>query len=207
MKFAWLCMAVICLMQYGCGEDLCQKSDLHYGGLCIQKGFNIAKDEVETLVAVTEAEVQRYYPEVVDIKNKFKDEQIRVEFIDGLLAMDCDNYEKDVYVCEHYIGGVNYNAHHIYVEYDECLGATALAHELLHSIDDFYLDAVYDNNEENDHDRPWFFTNYLDTIGEDRSLEIIDVRIGINLLCTLNSCAEWRQGYLCQNLWPRLTGK
>ena len=189
-----------------CGsEELCQNSDLKFGGLCIQKGFDIQEEDINCMMEVIETETRYYYSEVTNIVNKFEKEKIRVEFIDGNLAMGCEKYEKDVYECDDYISGVNYDAQMIYVSYDSCIGNTALAHELLHSIDHFYLGEVFDKDESNDHSTPWLFVEYLDIEGDVDILDIIEIRIFVNLVCTLEKCQdEFKDDYICTDIWPEL---
>lgn len=186
-------------------EELCQPSDLKFGGLCIQKGFDIQEEDINRVVSVTELETQRYYSEVINTVDRFKKEKIRVEFIDGNLAVDCEKYEKGVYECEDYILGVNYDAHMIYVSYDSCLGNTALAHELLHSIEHFYLDVAFDKDESNDHSTPWLFVQSLDIMDNIDILDIVEIRIFVELICTLDKCqSDFEESDICLNIWPEL---
>jgi hypothetical protein len=197
-------MFVLISMLCGCGaEDLCQASDLKFGGLCIQEGFDIQEQDINRMMEVIETETQYYYPEVVNIVDKFAEEKIRVEFIDGNLAFNCEEYERDVYECDDYIYGINYDSHMIYVSYNECIGNTALAHELLHSIDHFYLGAKYDKDKSNDHSTPWLFTEYIDIEENINILDIVEIRVAVNLMCTLEKCSnEFSNTYMCIDVWP-----
>lgn len=202
MKF--IIAIVLLILQTACGnEAICQKSDLKFGGLCIQKGYDISESDINDVISATEKETSKHYPSVINIAQTFRSEKIRVEFVDGKLAMNCDHYERDVYSCEEYIAGVNYDAHYIYSIYNECLADTALAHELLHSIELFYLDIGFDRNENNDHNTPWLFMEYLDVNEEASFWDIIENRIWASLACSLDKCAkDYADSVLCKEIWP-----
>lgn len=195
---------LIFITQLGCGEEeLCQSSDLKLGGLCIQKGFDVREGEINAMIDVLETTTQKHYPEVVDIAGKFRDEKVRVEFTKDDLALHCEKYEKDVYQCKDLVLGVNYGGHHIYLSYDECLGDTALSHELLHSIEQFYLGVKSDKDKSNDHLTPWLF---MESLPEDEwasLFDVVEVRAMITLRCTLERClTKYQNDYMCTHAWP-----
>lgn len=150
-----LMLAVILLG--ACGDDGSDKIVCEYipSGLCIDtRGLQVSLDEIEYMVGVLEEQIQFFYPEISNLPEAFKNLEATVTFIDGDLALDCSrvpNSPEGLEVCRN-IGGVNYLYHNMFVEYHRCLSWTALGHELLHSVENYYLGV-----DDARHDTEWFF--------------------------------------------------
>ena len=154
-----------------CGEDEGAKIECSGGhhkdvaGLEICSEGKISTAEIEYMVQVVEQQTAIRYPEVKDLPKALKDHSVKVYFVDDDMAVKCEEIEYDVYRCDSNVSGVNVDGHNIYVRYYPCLAYTSLGHELLHSIESYYLDTPDDV----DHTTPWLFEignmdNYKDTV-------------------------------------------
>lgn len=109
---------------------------------CISYEGSVDKEIIDLTIKETEAVCNYYYPQIFNIEWSFASEGVFVRVIDDILAYDCYNTEiPGVMECDFAAAGINQYGHKIIVMNkgkDPCLGHTALAHELLHSIQRFY---------------------------------------------------------------------
>lgn len=147
------------LIIVSCRGDFCEDPDFEAAGLKIcTDGNPIDPEEVEIIAKTVEQKIQEVYSQVPS--NTFEDykrNDIRVQFIDEILAINCEELEADIYKCEDSIGGAiveNFNIYKIYVRYTRCLANTSLDHELLHALEYFYLDGP---QGEDGHSAPFMF--------------------------------------------------
>lgn len=150
-------MSLLLLVLTGCGPDikLCLVDNITSGICIIDNGLDVPLSDVDITVKVLEEKMKARYPEVDNLPKAFANMGVRVNFLDEDLAVDCNRADPDyeVYECQN-IGGVNFLPdHEIFVQYRKCLASSALAHELMHSLEYSVLDVGI--NE--DHDTPWLF--------------------------------------------------
>ena len=130
---------------FACGADESNKINCTYefkaGGLNICSEDEINPDEIEYAVQIVQEKTAEKYPQVVDLKNTLSENNTKVYFINDNLNIDCEKIKQDIYRCHDNMGGINIEKE-IYVIYNNCLGKTAFAHEILHSIEIYYLSDV-----------------------------------------------------------------
>jgi hypothetical protein len=173
-------------------------NEMDVAGICVQSELPISAEEVDILVTALEEEVHRRYPGVRDLRGAFEDNEVHVEFIDSALAISCERHDREVYACDMNILGVNYEGWDIYCKYEECLGWSSMAHELLHSVEKFYPDDVTVRSE---HMTPWFFEEYGysdDNIDGDTWWNTVEVRMWVRLVCNLDICIDYRDHWICE---------
>jgi len=172
--------------------DKCLEPEVYAAGMCILSEYTVNVDEIEYTVDLLEKEVRaKGYDEVEDFAKYLDINDTHVEFIDDFLSMGCEYYENDVYKCDMHISGVNYGGTDIYVQYHKCLGITAFAHELLHSIEWFYLNGMV-----GEHMTPWFYEEYGIAANDPEIwMNTIEVRMWRFLICELDSCIDERTDY------------
>jgi hypothetical protein len=122
------------------------------------KTQQVLPEYVSMAMDFVEQEAQRYYPEVQNVKQIFAAQLEFIYMTPKALADQCIMLEPGIYSCERHLGGVNVErGRRIYVgswheDRKPCLSFSSLIHELLHSIEYFYLgDSV------GDHETPYFF--------------------------------------------------
>ncbi|MHA2280177.1 MAG: hypothetical protein ACXAC5_04805 [Promethearchaeota archaeon] len=140
------------------GEAECSSDWFKAAGLEIcDNDLGVSSDEVEYAVDVLENNTssRSRYSDVTGLKKTFKDNQIEVIFTDQGIATGCEQVDGwgDIYYCDRFTIGVNLDGVRIYVKYNDCLSRTAFIHELLHSIEYFYLNV----EDKNAHNTPEFF--------------------------------------------------
>lgn len=144
----------------GCGESSECVYQFEAGGLTACTPQPLDSDEITRTVELVELEVQKHYPQVTNLSKSLREFDVWVHFIDteGDLALGCDNTQfEDLYVCDKTITGHNKGGSLLIVQYRECLGYSSLAHEIIHSVEFFYLmDIIEDINS---HMTPHLFTS------------------------------------------------
>jgi hypothetical protein len=159
-------MIVLLLTVASCGrgEVPCNSGWFDAAGLRIcDNDLGVSSDEIELAIDILEEDLtsRTRYTNIVDLRGTFKDNDIEVIFTDKDIGVNCERVDEwgDVYYCERAVSGVNLDHVRNYVIFDECLGRTSFIHELLHSIEYFYLD-IEDGSE---HDTPEFYILLKDT--------------------------------------------
>ena len=156
---------VLCVMLLsGCGNENCQQEFYAAGiNFCLDyvPDYPVSTSLIEDVVQVIERETNQYYPSVVDVAGMFAQRSVFVYVVSGDLYYDCIDTELDrVKICKG-VGGVNGDGgHYIIIERPKyrnaCFSKGVLMHELLHSVDKFYLNGDY-------HSTPHMFKeNYTD---------------------------------------------
>jgi len=130
-----------------CGKDeaRCTSEWFEAAGLKIcDNDLGVSSDEVELAVDILENDLTSRvrYVYVTELKKTFEEEGIEVIFTDKGIGVDCEEVDEwgEIYYCEASVHGVNIDHVRNYVVYHDCLAWTALVHELLHSIEYFYID-------------------------------------------------------------------
>lgn len=176
MKYALLLMPLLA----SCGPGRVWSCDFYTAGLCVSSALEVDPAEVEQVVEAVEDVSNQYY-RVKNLPQTLDKHDVRVIMTDRHLASDCKHIDADVYVCDA-LGGVNFGGTKLYVEYyGGCLAYTALAHELLHSVDRYYLGGPHG------HSTPFMFEQAAD----DPELTI-ERKVFRLLLKTLPSCQPKR---------------
>jgi hypothetical protein len=176
------------LINISCGGiELCESGETYkISGLNIcDNGFDILPEDIEHTVSVLEQETNIRYPEISNLKRIFNNNNVTVTFTDAALATNCQQIEgtnNRVYACERSLGGFNENGNTLYVRYNDCLAYSSLSHELLHSIEFYYLDIKNGAN----HDTPFFFIRRDGVVEE--NLETIEFKTTSILVRTLEKC-------------------
>lgn len=180
---------LIIIFMTGCGgtfwvEECPGEWAFNAGGIFICSEGKLDANEIEYAVQVVEGETSLVYPEVVSLEKTLKDNEVAAYFIDENLALNCELIEHDVYRCEDYLNGVNYGGNHLYVRYHSCLAMTSLGHELLHSIEAYYLNRF----DETGHLTPGLF--WQSVPGDPGNA--VENKIFRELFYNLASCEELR---------------
>ena len=169
--------ALLLVLLASCGKGKVHWCDFFTAGLCVSSVNIVEPLEIEQTVEALEYFTQEYYPKVSNLTQKFEKHNISVYLTDRNLVKDCSNIYDEVEMCDN-IAGVNIGGSKIYVEYfGGCLAFSSLAHELLHSIDTYYLDGPHG------HSTPYFFTRKY-------KKDAIEYKTYYHLLRVLKSC-EW----------------
>ena len=154
-----------------CGKYACESDTFETSGLVIcHNNLDVKRHEVDRAVDLLELELNKVYPKINNIASKFREKDVMVVFLDENLAVDCEEIDRGVYICEKYAGGVNVDSNTLYVGWHPCLGFTAFPHELLHSVENFYLD-IKDGSK---HDTPYFFAEETDPYTESIEYKVED---------------------------------
>lgn len=140
-----------------CGGSLNLAGDcFHAGGLdvCSQVDGAVSPTDISILVSIVEEEVQRVYPEVTNLVKTLEDHDVSVLFVTGGLAVGCVELQRDIYQCAKLAAGVNVDGDAIFVSLraEGCLAVMSLGHELLHSVEAYYLGGF-----SQDHSTLWLF--------------------------------------------------
>lgn len=146
-----------------CGKSYdCDSPDFHTAGLDVcAKGLSVVPEHVELAVQFVEQRTQEVYPEVVETAKKYNNKGVLVVFLDSDLSVECEEIENGIYKCKQHIGGANTNwGRKMFVKYHKCLAFTSLPHELLHSIEEFYLGGY-----SKDHETPEMFVQDAENQG------------------------------------------
>lgn len=145
-----------------CGTE-CPENAIHAGGLCIIKepSMRINIEDIEDIVSQLEIELGRRGYEFHHLKQVFEENNVKVTFTpqDTMMLTDCVQKDDGLQLCETQALGVCYENNEIYVRYfGPCIAKGALAHELLHAVENIFLDISY--TEQIKHMTPWFFYEY-----------------------------------------------
>lgn len=178
-----ICIGILCLASctLTSPEECNLETDQVISGLCFEKKitYPVSEEEVSSIVSVLEEEVQKYYPQVTNLVQDFQDHRVKVFFFEVSLYMGCEEVRPDIFTCNKQVGGVNMNANEISLIWrDDCLSRTAIAHELMHSVQHHY-DIPFDQNDPHA-STPMFFvasTSHLDKIADkDKVNETVERR-------------------------------
>ncbi|KKM97717.1 hypothetical protein LCGC14_1165350 [marine sediment metagenome] len=174
----------------------CETYESFVAGICFRGGRLPELHEVDQLIEILEESLVHFYPEATNLPQVFEENHVRAEFIvlfeEGNLAKNCQHYaEDDLYVCEKSLLGINYGGNEIYLVWRDCLARSALAHELLHSVENYILGL----SGPSDHLTPWLFWEYdVENYMGDGDY-IIEVDVAYKGICALGSCenikTEW----------------
>ena len=192
MRFGILIVALC-----ACGRTDVPEVNCNYkfnaGGLKVCSEGELSPAEVEFAVQATEEQTALRYPQVVGLKETLEHNKVNVWVVDDPLAMNCEELEQGIYRCDKYIGGVNVDGDVIYVRYNSCSAYIPLGHELLHSIEKYYLPDI----PHGDHETPWLFMqNY-----HDNPRDTVEFKIFMELFENVPSCAdEWEAYRIGQGL-------
>jgi len=167
--------------------------NFHAGGLEICSEQSLDPQEIEYAVQVVEEQTALKYPQVVNLAGTLEENGVSVYITDDPLSLNCEEMALGVYRCEDHIGGVNFSGLLIFVRYDVCSAFIPLGHELLHSIEQFYLNDI----PHGDHETPWLFEqNYHDS-----PRDTVEFKIFMELFENVPSCAdEWEAYRIGQGL-------
>jgi hypothetical protein len=156
------------------------------GGLDVCSPYYIDPVEIEQVVRITQEEVQKYYPQVTNLEDKLSLNAVIAHFVDGLLLNNCvETQIPGQYICDDPADGKNFFSSVILVSYRDCLGSTALAHEILHSIEFFYM--LYEDINVASHMTPHLFTDWALEVKKP-VLDTVEVRVRDRLRAELPSC-------------------
>lgn len=141
----------------GCGDMECRGESFFTAGLLVCSEGDVDPSAIGEVVQIVEEEVQVYYPEVVDLVSKFEKNNVKLQYIENPLAMDCKKVPglKDLNECKEVVGGVtDQDSGNMYITLrDSCAGSIVLVHEMLHTVEKLYFGSAPMS-----HDRPYFFT-------------------------------------------------
>jgi hypothetical protein len=160
--------------------------------VCTEEGLKVDSKDIDLIVKILEEETQKYYFYMKDFSKIFEEEEVVVHFIDGNLSLNCKTVKSpgnDLYSCEDWVSGVNYDGWSIYVEYYSCLGISPLGHELLHTIEYYYF-----GDAPQDHSTGHFFTQHALECG-DPVEDTIEYRTEKRSVDEIEECEEYRDYY------------
>lgn len=180
----------IAILMLSCGEEeptIKCKQEFTAGGLKVCSEADVSADEIERSVQIVEEQVKERYPEVSNLKDKLKNKKVHIYFIDDPLSMECSEIEHGIFRCDKHISGVNVDGDVIYVQYYKCLAYTSMGHEILHSIEKYYLGDI----PHGDHATPWLF----EQADWDHYTETVEYQIFVEQFLNLDSCSEERAQY------------
>jgi len=173
----------IFLITASCGDwYFCETEWYEVAGLQVcDNGYDVWNYEIKQAVETLQEHITTYYPEVIEIEETFSKHQVDLTFTEKTMAMECKKIRTNVYACDRIHTAVNIDGLSIYALYDECLADTPLVHELLHSIEEFYLDGATLK-----HITPYLFPHKESTpSGSEYSVENI---VNNELRMVLNRC-------------------
>lgn len=160
-----LLILLFVLLLEGCGGYAFDcEIEISAGGMNIcfeneKQNLGISKQMIEETVYIVQEETRKHYPQVTNLKYRLDQAGTDVFFTTKDLAQDCKRPRWDIpniSICDG-IGGFNTNGNFIVVKYYGCGSLKLLEHEILHSIEIFYL-----NDFTNDHKMPYMFNEPLD---------------------------------------------
>lgn len=163
----YLVLSLLLVASCGKGEAPCNSKWFDAAGLKIcDNDLGVSSDEVELAVDILESDLNSrdIYSDITGLRKTFADNNTEVIFTDKDLAVNCEEVDEwgGISFCEKDVWGVNINWERIYIHFDDCLAWTAFIHELLHSVEHYYLD-VQDGSK---HDTPEFFVQGWKTVYE-----------------------------------------
>ncbi len=94
---------------------------------------------IDDLTDLVEAEAQVYYPEVINLREMLADKNVTVTLIDDSLSINCAPIHNNIDRCEGTLSGFNRGGKDITVSYVSCNSMSTLGHEILHSVEQYYL--------------------------------------------------------------------
>jgi hypothetical protein len=165
MKEGIVGLTLLLVASCGMEEAECTSEWFEAAGLKIcDNDLGVSADEVKLAVETLESDLtsRERYTHITNLEDTFKKKNIEVIFTDEDLGINCRKVDEwgQIYYCERTPYGVNIDHVRSYVTFNECLAWTALVHELLHSIEYFYLGVEDGGN----HDTPEFFIIGQDNI-------------------------------------------
>lgn len=126
-----------------CGRayDPCLSDTFISGGLEVcHNNLPISPGDIELGVNLLQKAINIYYPDITNIEDTFEQEIVKVIFLDAYLSYSCIDIDSGVNICSQHIGGIAIDgAKTLYVQYKPCLGNSSFQHELMHSVEKFYL--------------------------------------------------------------------
>ena len=185
-----LFLALAAITALSCGDDKAEikcMDEFSAGGLKVCSEGPLSAEEIEYTVRVVEEKTAERYSQVSNLKEKLKNHKVHIYFIDDPLSMECKELEHGIFRCEKHISGVNVNGDVIYVKYHKCLAYTSVGHEILHSIERYYLGDI----PHGDHATPWLF----EQADWEHYTETVEYKIFVEQFLNLDSCAEERAQY------------
>jgi hypothetical protein len=179
---------VLLLTTTSCGyADIKCREEFYAAGIGICSEKPLDRQEIEYSVGVLEEKVAEVYPQVSNLPAMFDKHWVNVFFVNDLLAAECEEIDDGISRCEDFIGGVNTdNGITIYVAYYPCLADTSFSHELMHSIETFYLKGV----DKIGHGPPQFYMQDYDTLQGKRNT--VEFKTDYTIFMNVNSCADER---------------
>lgn len=160
MNFRFISL-LVCITLYGCTYHNYRCTFTHSVNgidLCVDHGIDIHNpDMVLDIIDIVESNASTYY-NVTGLQKTLAEHQLFIILTDRTIVGDCTTIThhesvETIQVCETNYGGFNNQGNFIVVKYQPCLGATHLAHELLHSIQRYYI-----GESGNDHSTAMMFT-------------------------------------------------
>ena len=137
----------------GCGEVPCFNSFYTAGMLVCydhpsqQESEQVSAQVIEDLVQITEEETQVWFPEVKNLTDVLASHYVELTFTHALMGFNCSAYYGNTQItqCERRIEGFNNNGTAIVVRYEDCKANYIIGHELLHSVEAFWLGGMTDH--------------------------------------------------------------
>ena len=130
-------------------------------GVTICAGNEVDPVEISKTIKWVEEKTQVHYPQVTNLANTLAKNNVWIFFLDieGYLATNCfETLFEGVYVCDQIINGQNRDGIVLLSRYHSCLAYTALGHEILHSVEIFYLKDIA--GDLHDHMTPYLFEEW-----------------------------------------------
>ena len=161
MKYKYILVLIISIFSCAPRASACPVQYKYVAGLCIGGTQEVEDDEIIEIVNITDKLVNKFYVNVSNIENTFKKANIIVEFYTQKEVCDDKYYDKDL--CVTY-DGTNRHGRNIKVLLKETkcnnkLKDSPFVHELLHSIEWYYLDQIGWHNDDA-HKTKYFFKDY-----------------------------------------------
>jgi hypothetical protein len=104
------------------------------------------KEHIEKSVDILQEELDNYFTNVPRLDNLFRDKGVMVKFVDYDMQRGCVLTERNIYMCVD-IDGINYFGTDIMVEWRKCIGISAFAHELLHTVEKKMYNVILSNHQ------------------------------------------------------------
>ncbi len=158
--FPLFCLLLLFLCSCNGGHGIvCSEPDDN--GLCIAgpTGMLPSLDDVQDLLDIMDERLSYAYPDYDGMSEMLLYKPVSVEVTKERLYVYCEAVEgsKNLYTCDHEVDGATIDSDLIYMRYNACLGATALAHELLHSWEAYVLSTEVEGHDSGDHDNDVLF--------------------------------------------------
>lgn len=151
MRWIPFLLLASCAHTYPCAEPDAPYTRIRGMKICAPEPY--PDGDIERVFDEMERQVMDWYQHVEDIPQELKKHDVFVRFIDAAMSMECERVEGSTYLCENHIGGRNHGRN-IYVAWSPCLKHTRFVHEVLHSVERYYLGGTSSR-----HDTPGFFGN------------------------------------------------